>query len=588
MSESVEAHVKMRVQFRELSTARVLVPALLVLAAITFINSIGGDFVYDDLALVRDNRLLGRWDHQALSLLLTKDARSSLRPELAGNGTLSNYYRPVATLFLMGWHGIAQGSPLWWHLASILLHAGATALAFAVLNQSLALFSGYGPSSRRSLAAFGAAVFAVHPVQSESVAWISAFMNPLSAVFILAGTWLYLDARDAGSPGRRRLEVAAAGSFLLFALLTKESAVALLGILAAYEFFLFNRGAPFGEKLLRSSLGLLPFAAVTAAYFGLRYAVLGFFFGRPFANSNYPDDASVTTLHYLSSLPSLALHYIRTAVFPVYISPVYDLSFVRVLTMASFWAPVSLLVAAAIVLLYWSRQSVEARLAAIWMIIPLAPHFNIGTFHSEDLVHDRYLYLSIVGLGLAIGHLIWRAGRDLARAGLAVSVLGVLITLTLTHNLVWHNNETLWFEAVERAPNSRVARLWLGLLAEEQHDLDSAVLHYEAALRINPDIVDALTNLAFVYAKLGRWDQATEKFERVASLLPDDGLSHFNLSVAYAAQKRFRDEFLALKKAIELEPTHPNVDAWRKRLHDLDNLLGPDAARPEVTTDAQS
>jgi tetratricopeptide (TPR) repeat protein len=90
------------------------------------------------------------------------------------------------------------------------------------------------------------------------------------------------------------------------------------------------------------------------------------------------------------------------------------------------------------------------------------------------------------------------------------------------------------------------------MLAESRQDYDRALDEYAAALRINPDIIDALNNQAFVYAHLGRWGEATANFKRIIELTPNKAVAHLNLSVAYSAQQRFVEAAREKQIAIEL------------------------------------
>ncbi len=120
------------------------------------------------------------------------------------------------------------------------------------------------------------------------------------------------------------------------------------------------------------------------------------------------------------------------------------------------------------------------------------------------------------------------------------------------------------------APNSRIAHIGLGLLAESKQDPASALREYEAALKINPDIIDALNNSAFVYARGGDWSEATKNFERIVSLTPDKAPAHFNLSFAYSVQKRYAEALSEQRIAIELDPNGKRADEWRLRLEQLE------------------
>ncbi|HST24341.1 MAG TPA: tetratricopeptide repeat protein, partial [Blastocatellia bacterium] len=233
-------------------------------------------------------------------------------------------------------------------------------------------------------------------------------------------------------------------------------------------------------------------------------------------------------------------------------------------------------VAAAIILL--CRRMPEVKAALIWMVIPLLPHLNTRVFVSEELIHDRYLYISLLGFGLLVAALIIRAIRSgrlpfagYSMAYLPVMVLVVLLVSTILQNKQWHDEETLWARSAAYAPNSRLVHISLGIVAETKGDYQGALQEYERVLEINPDVIDALNNAAFIYARhMGQWPQATRYFEHIVSLTPDKPMAHFNLSFAYAVQKRYEDAAREQRAAIELAPNEPRADEWRKRLKQLE------------------
>jgi tetratricopeptide (TPR) repeat protein len=227
-------------------------------------------------------------------------------------------------------------------------------------------------------------------------------------------------------------------------------------------------------------------------------------------------------------------------------------------------------------LLYLSWRMIEARIALIWMVVPFLPHLNTRVFPSEELIHDRYLYMTMMGVGLLAASVVIRAWQvprlRLTRRSIAyasVLVLCALCLKTTAQNRQWLNEEALWAWSAEHAPNSRVVHLALGALAENKRDAEGALREYEAALEINPDIIDALNNAAFVYARSGRWQEAARKFERIVSLTPDKAVAHFNLSFAYAVLKRYPDAAREQTAALDLDPKSSRADEWRVRLEQL-------------------
>jgi tetratricopeptide (TPR) repeat protein len=548
---------------------RSLIFALALLALIAFASSISGDFIHDDLFQIRNNQTFGHWDAATITRIFTRDFWASLRPELAGDKLDSLYYRPFFSLFLMIGYEIAGLSATGWHLIALFLHIAAVVLAFYVMDYSLCAIE---EKERRLIAAFAAGFFAVHPAQAESVSWISGLVGPLSAIFLLGAFYCYLRYRKRASIWNRLTIV------LLFALsvLTKESACAAILIIPAYELLIFKDDLKAGARLRAAFTQTLPFAMVVFAYLALRYSVLNVLLGRSI-NLNFPDDASITLADNLRTLPALLVAYAKLVFLPRDLSLMYDFGYVRSLGFASFWLPLILLIAASIGLFRFSRRVPAVKVAVIWVVLPLLPHLSTRAFVSDEIIHDRYLYLSILGAGLLLAISIAQAVKSsrlrLPAKSLVIAASVALLGLSLVTSLQnsrFQNAEALWQDAAARAPDSRVVHISLGILAESKQDPAGALREYEAALKLNPDIIDALNNAAFVYAHSGHWPEAAQKFERIVSLTPDKAIAHFNLSFAYSVQKRYSEALSEQRIAIELDPKGARADEWRGRLDQLE------------------
>ena len=554
-----------------LAPSRVLILGIVLLVTASYANSLSGGFVYDDKRVVLANPLLGHWSLGTLKLIFTSDYWAAYNPEQAGEVADSLYYRPFYHLFAMMSYSVAGTSSVMWHLLSVLLHAGAAALVFLALERSVAAASSMEGRKRRIVCASAAAIFAIHPIQSEAVAWISASANSLLTILVLGAFVFYLRYRER----KRAVSLAAAISLFAMASLTKETAVSLAVVIAAYEFFIFNRERAALARVRLAVVRILPFLLVTIGYFAVRYSVMRIVFGQD-RNFNFPEDASLTFADNLRTLPALIGAYLKQVVFPFDLSMMYDFGYVRSIGFQSFWLPLVIALTASALLLYLSWRSIEVRLAVIWMVIPLLPHLNTRVFPSEELIHDRYLYMSMMGVGLLVATLVMRAWQiprlRLTRRSIACAsalIITAMCLKTAAQNRQWLNEEGLWAWSAEHAPNSRVVRLALGALAENRRDAEGALREYEAALQINPDIIDALNNAAFVYARSGRWQEATRKFERIVSLTPDKAIAHFNLSFAYAVLKRYAEAAREQKSALDLDPEGPRAEEWRARLEQL-------------------
>lgn len=536
----------------QLSAKFISAAVLAILVLSIYSSSIAGDFVYDDQRVILANPLLGHLDGHTLAVIFQRDYWSAYHSNDPQAVIDSSYYRPFVHLYELVAYELAGKNATAWHWFSILLHALAGILVMFVLDRSLSAATNLPQKARLLISTFSAAIFATHPVQSEAVAWISAFANPLGAVFSLSAFYCYLSYRD-----RQRYSLIIIGSLLLAAaLLTKEIAVVVVLIIAAYELFIFNQELPLSARLRMSAKIAIAFICVTVGYLAIRYMVLH---GLSIEgqNPNFPEDSALTLMDNIRTLPALLVMYLKLAVFPFGHSMLYEFGYVRSFSLAGFWLPLVVVLVAGGSLLLWGKRTPEIRIAAIWMLLPLLPHLNTRVFTSEELVHDRYLYLSMVGVGLLLSVAAQKGAERLrlsnfGRLSIASVIFIVLCAGTISQNAQWQNESTLWRYAAAHAPNTRVGRMALGILAESNKDYEGAVEEYAAALRINPDILDALNNQAFAYAHLGRWDEAITNFERIVELMPNKAGAHMNLSVAYSMKQRSADAEREKQKAIEL------------------------------------
>lgn len=559
------------VEFRNFAPRRGLIFGLVLLVFIVFANSLQGDFVHDDREQIVGNEL--RMSPDTVVRVFVNDFWASLRGNQTDASIDSIYYRPLFSFFLMIGLAVAGKAAMIWHLIVILLHCASTILAFCVLEKSIAFVSALKERERSLLAGLAAGIFAIHPAQVESVAWISGLVNPLSGALVLATAYVYIKYRESNRVGLLTC------ALVLFALavLAKENSVVLVLIVAAYELVAFSQGESVRSRVRSAIFRVIPFACVAASYFAVRYSVLKVLLGRSLDN-DFPDDAALTLADNLRTLPALVAGYLKIAFFPIDLSMIYDQGYVKSLSATSFWLPLLLLASITALIVYLSSRMPELKLAAIWIVIPLLPHLNTRAFVSDEIMHDRYLYLSLVGVGLLVTTLIFKAVQSIsastyALAVPAAAVFALLSFATIAQNRVWRSDSNLWRNAARHAPNSRIVRLAIGTLAEHEQDFDGALREYESVLAIEPDAIDGLNHAAFIYARQRRWTEAIRNFERIVAITPRKAIAHFNLSFAYAVQKRYGDAAREQRAAIDLDPNGPRADEWRARLVQLEKTM---------------
>jgi tetratricopeptide (TPR) repeat protein len=465
-----------------------LLPAV-VAAFLVFANALRGDFVYDDQrqivrnTLIQDPALLGR----ALA--------SDVWAFKGGAGANSNYWRPTFVAWLAANDRLfGLQSTVGWHLGNVLLHVLATALLFVVARRL-----GLAPP----LAGAVALLFAVHPVHTESVAWISGVPDLLVAVALLAALALVLGAR----PARWRWPAALA----LYALALGAKEVALLVPLGAGVAGALDPARETATAAARWRRGLLaaaPFALLALVDLGLRQAILGRF-ARPYAGGA---DLAATLL----TVPRVALFYLRQLALPLTLGPSYPLRAVtpESVGFASFWLPLLCGLAVLSAVTLWVRRRPAGSAGLALALVTLAPAFDLGAFHPEQLVHDRYLYLPLAGFLLAAVPLVERGlarwpGLDPPRATFALAALLALplAAQTWSYNRAWLSEIPLWQRGVATDPGSAFNQLELGAALEGAGRLDEARAALDRSLALHP-IPNARVARARVAAAQGRFADA--------------------------------------------------------------------------------
>src|SRR5579872_3731687 len=193
-----------------------LLPLLVILAATlaAYSPALSFQFTYDDFPQIVHNKLIQSWQYVGLYPKIHVWAQSSL---------WGNYYRPLFLFLLLLEHTAFGLHPMGWHAVSIAFHLGVVLFVFALANEFI----------DEQSALVSALIFALHPIHIESVAWVSGVTDPMLAVFSLACILYFIRFRKRG----RYFLLALSLLFYAGALLSKETAIIVPGLLLAYELF---------------------------------------------------------------------------------------------------------------------------------------------------------------------------------------------------------------------------------------------------------------------------------------------------------------------------------------------------------------
>lgn len=443
-----------------------------------------------------------------------------------------------------------------YHLANLLGHLLAVVLVYRLLAR---LSGGAWP------AAAGALLFAVHPLQVETVAWASELKDVLAAVFALAAVSLVVAASDAAQRAEsprtwRDYRPWLATLCLALGLLCKPSVVALPLLVLTVDLWLLRTPWRVALRLaLPWLLGVLLYAAVASRLQTAAAQVVVPLWQRPFVAGD-----------------ALAFYLVKLLV-PLRLCADYGRSPATVLGQwwgYATWALPALLLGAATAL---RRRSRWALPALLWFLLALVPVLGLLPFDFQQYstVADHYAYLALVGPAVALAGLARHLRGARPRLPL-VLVLALLAGQSALQTITWQSNLILWQSTLAVNPRSFPAHDHLGTLYAALRRLPEARQEYETALRLRPGDVDVIIKLGLLHMDLGDRSQAREYVEQAVRLRPADAqIRQAAANLALTAG----DYPAAVEQLRALLALHPGDTAAR---HQLQRALHRRASPPTL------
>lgn len=477
--------------------------AAVALACAVYVNALHNPFVYDDHDTVVANPSLT--DPANLRFVLVYAP-----------------FRPVVNVSYAIDRAVWGGAPFGYHLTNLLLHAIVAGLLYSLLLRAL---GDAGVATARELAAFsGAAVFAVHPIQTESVGYVSGRSEVMCALWVLAAMLL---ARRAVVARDRVAGVAALVCGML-AFASKETAAALPITVLAYD-WLLRPGGSGGGDARRRRLWVVhaPIFAMLAAGALYRLAVL-----RAAPNG---DNGALPLLN-LWTQGIVIWRYLAMLAWPAGQSIMH--AFHRVVTVADPLACAAAAGLVAIAAAAWRvrRGAPLVTLGVLWFFAALAPSSSVVALR-EGMAEHR-VYLPAAGLmfcvAAAVAHVAgaMTAGRRRTPRGPLVAVLvvvAVLSVLTVRRNGVWGSAVSVWADAAPHAGGMWEPHYALADALRESGDCAAAIPEYRRVVESRPAHRDAHTNLGICLAQSGQLDEAERSLRRALEIDPAFARGYTNL-----------------------------------------------------------
>jgi protein O-mannosyl-transferase len=456
----------------------------------------------------------------------------------AFSGKHSGNWHPLTTLSHMLdcqlW-GLHAGGH---HFTNIVLHTIAVILLFLMLLQMT------GALWR---SAFVAAVFAIHPLRVESVAWISERKDVLSAVFFMLTLGLYVRYVRYSSVGRY---LALVSSFAL-GLMCKPTLVTVPLLLLLLDYWPLRRfGAESSTR--RLILEKIPL-------FGLSTAAAG--------ATLWAHEKSIIQIEQLPFVWRVGnglvtcLTYIKQMIWPVRLAVFYPHPGATLPVWEVGVAIVLLgMVSAGVIALRHQRPYLLA--GWFWYLLMLLPVIGFIQVGSQGHA-DRYTYLPQIGLYLLLAWAITDAlASQLQRRILGVTASIAIIVLAWCAHIqasYWRNGESLWSHTIAVTSENFIAYDGLGEFLLDHGHLDEAIDQFQIALNIDPKYPTARTNLGIALTKKGRIDEAIAHFQTVLEDYPNDAKAHLNLGNALAQKGDPQSAIAAYEKALSIQSHDPSA-----------------------------
>lgn len=420
------------------------------------------------------------------------------------------------------------GGQAWaFHLVNVALHALSAVMVFEIL-------CAFGWEAKVSF--LGAAVFVLHPLQAEPVAWVTGRKDLLSGAASLGSILAYVLWRQRGAAWRYAL------ALLLFmtALLSKPASITVPLVLLIIEWFVL------GTALRQSMTALAAWFVLAAGW-------------AAFTAQTQPIPAILASRYPVWSIrPIVAadalVFYIAKLFWPVHLAPVYGR--VPAVALKSATGYVALLpLLAGLGYLLWKRT----RSAAALLIIPafLLPVLGLVPFLFQvySTVADRYFYLPMFGAAMMAAMVAdWSMKRFPLSPAIGGAILLVLGGLSFRQASCWSSSAVLWKHSVAVAPDAAVAHTSLGLVYAHTGQTDEAAEEYQAAIALDKDSAEAHNGLGLLLARSGRMQEAAREFRAAVEAKPDVAAPYVNLAKALAALGRKDESLEVCREGLKRNP----------------------------------
>ena len=423
-------------------------------------------------------------------------------------------------------------TPFWFHLNNTIAHIATIFLVYAVI---------WLISTSKWLSRVVTLLFALHPVQTEVVTWISGYSYTAYTFFSLATLFVFMlvDKKII-----RQAWIWTTALLLLLALRSSEKSVILPGILALYIVF-------FSKISFRKLFLLIPTASVGTVY-------VMYLFSNLFKRIEYvnPSSQGSDTIVYnpLLQIPTAIGTYIKLLLVPVNLTLYHE--FIQYSPGEYIGNVVLTIIVLALLFVCWKYNRLASFGIALFLtsLAPTLLPINVGW-----IVAERYVHFGSIGFFLAFAALTYellkkfRIREEHVLTGMAVLAV-ILGGLTVRRNLEWRSQDTLWPVTVKRSPYSAYAHNNMGDYYGRHGDVQNSIRSFETARKLRPGYAEATHNLANTYLAIGEATKAATLYKEAAEYNPTLYQSYHQLGAIAFDLKKYTEAIVYFEKAAELSP----------------------------------
>lgn len=538
---------------------KLLLIFIILIGVIVYGNSLKGALFCDDEATVTNNVFITN-PVKYLPQIFTA-------PYYNGWGETHNSYRPLTTLSFSLDYRIWKLNPVGYHLFNVILHILNSIIIFLILNR---LFLNY------KLSFISALLFLIHPVNTQTVNYVSNRPDLLMLFFFLAAFYSYLLYRQKG-----KLHFLALACILyICSILSKEAGLVLWVFVLIYELIFFNPSAETsgfksgdecdvasggspnldkgGSTQKRKIFPLLGFMIIFLAYLTLH--ATSFYLPKInlFIQGAQGVPYSQDLLFRLLAFPNICLHYLKLFFLPLGLHMEYAAPAVKSFLDPGSWLALISLVSLAAIIFYLGRRKREVIFGGLWFIAGLIP--VSGLIPLNRAMSEHYLYLASAGFFILISCAalsIWKKAPSFLKFLLFILGLAILIALcilTFSRNRIWQDPLKIYFEIIEKEKYSFRGYNNIGVESLRRGNLKLAEKYLLRSLKISPAYAPALNSLGVVYEKKANLLQAESFFLRTVVLDPYYLPAQQNLANIYLKDGRVDEAMGLLDSMLKLYP----------------------------------